>query len=124
MNEHVAKIGRGRGRPTKYDPACLPVVRAVCQMGATIEELADALSTNDTTIYRWRVQHPEFGDAMRVGKEAADAIIERTLYERARAGEQWAITKWLNNRMPREWGSNPADPGPTNVNIDARQQVI
>jgi hypothetical protein len=94
-------------------------------MGATVDEIAEFVKVDRATIHRWMLVHPEFCDAMRIGREAADARVERTLYEKAVAGEAWAVTKWLNNRMPREWGSNPADPGGASVNIiDARQQVI
>ena len=63
---------------------------------------------------------------MRIGREAADARVERALYERALAGEAWAVNKWLNNRMPKEWGGRPADEAePSTVSnlIDARRIV-
>jgi hypothetical protein len=70
--------------------------------------------------------HPEFCNAIRVGKAAADARVERTLYECAVAGEAWAVNKWLNNRMPKEWGgrrSDEAEPSTVSNLIDARRIV-
>ena len=63
---------------------------------------------------------------MRIGREAADARVERALYERALAGEAWAVNKWLNNRMPKEWGGHrgdePQQSNETNL-FDARRIV-
>jgi hypothetical protein len=71
--------------------------------------IADFLEVDRVTIYRWGLVHPEFCNAMRIGKETADARVERTLYDRAVAGEAWAVNKWLNNRMPKEWGGHRGD---------------
>lgn len=125
MNQHVTKPTGGR--PTKYDPSIIPEVRAWCQKGATTQEIADFLEVDRVTIYRWGLVHPEFCNAMRIGKQAADARVERTLYECAVAGEAWAVNKWLNNRMPKEWGgrrSDEAEPSTVSNFIDARRIVL
>jgi hypothetical protein len=94
-------------------------------MGATVDDLAGFLDVDRATIHRWMLVHPEFCDAMRIGREAADARVERALYERALAGEAWAVNKWLNNRMPKEWGGHRGDEpqATTNMTIDARRIV-
>jgi hypothetical protein len=86
------------------------------------------LDVDRAMIHRWMLVHPEFCDAMRIGREAADARVERALYEKAVAGEAWAVNKWLNNRMPMEWGGrSPDEPLPSTVTanlIDARRLVL
>ena len=125
MNDHVIVAKSQGGRPTKYDPSVIPEVRSWCQMGATVDDLAGFLDVDRATIHRWMLVHPEFCDAMRIGREAADARVERALYERALAGEAWAVNKWLNNRMPKEWGGHRGDEpqATTNMTIDARRIV-
>ena len=128
MNDHVIVAKSQGGRPTKYDPSVIPEVRSWCQMGATVDDLAGFLDVDRATIHRWMLVHPKFCDAMRIGREAADARVERALYEKAVAGEAWAVTKWLNNRMPKEWGGrSPDEPLPSTVTanlIDARRLVL
>ena len=125
MNDHVIVAKSQGGRPTKYDPSVIPEVRSWCQMGATVDDLAGFLDVDRATIHRWMLVHPEFCDAMRIGREAADARVERALYEKAVAGEAWAVNKWLNNRMPKEWGGHRGDEpqATTNMTIDARRIV-
>jgi hypothetical protein len=124
MNEITSKP-KG-GRPTKYDPGVVNEVRAWCQMGATIPEVANFLGVEPKTVSRWMVAHAEFGQAMRVGREFADARMERALYEKGLHGDIGAMTKWLNNRKPAEWGGHSADLAPVQtVNIiDARKLVL
>jgi hypothetical protein len=127
MNDHVIVAKSQGGRPTKYDPSVIPEVRSWCQMGATVDDLAGFLDVDRATIHRWMLVHPEFCDAMRIGREAADARVERALYEKAVAGEAWAVNKWLNNRMPKEWGgrrSDEAEPSTVTNFIDPRRIVL
>lgn len=117
-----------RGRPTIYDPTCVELVRKLCRLGATDHEVADVLGVDTATLYRWRHQHEEFCDALKVGKAAYDERVERALYARAGgytyeaeevaviAGEivRYKIVKhvppdtgaamaWLKNRRPDAW---------------------
>ena len=55
----------------------------MCRLGATDEELAEHFKVCVRTIYRWRNTHEEFALAVVVGKEHADARVERALYSRA-----------------------------------------
>ena len=70
-------------RPTKYKPEFCKKARALCQRGATDIELADAFEVSLATIYRWRNSEPEFCEAVKAGKDAADDRVERSLYQRA-----------------------------------------
>lgn len=105
----------------------------LCERGATDEELAQAFDVSTRTIYRWKNAHPEFCQAISVGKEAADARVERSLYQMATgtyvkqqqavkvktgqyteeikivevetfmAPEVPAAQFWLKNRRPEQW---------------------
>lgn len=54
-----------------------------CEFGATDDELADFFKVHRSTIYRWKLIHPEFCDAVKTGKTAADERVERSLYQKA-----------------------------------------
>lgn len=118
------------GRPTDYDPECLELVRKVAKLGATDVEIADILGVTATTLYRWRHAHPEFCEALKLGKREADDRVEKSLYHRAVGYKHDAVKIfmpagasepvyapyiehfppdtaaafiWLKNRRPDEW---------------------
>lgn len=71
------------GRPTDYQPEFAAQARKLCEFGATDIELADFFEVNVSTIYRWRNSHEEFCEAVKVGKDACDDRVERSLFQRA-----------------------------------------
>lgn len=118
------------GRPPKYQPDYAEKAKKLCLLGATDDQLADFLEVDVRTIYRWKHDHAEFCDALRAGKEEADARVVRSLYQRAVGYEQddvkifmpagasnpvyapftakiapdtTAAIFWLKNRNPGEW---------------------
>jgi hypothetical protein len=120
----------GRGRPTKYDHKYVKFAKTLAELGATDENLADAFDVGVETIRRWGIIYPEFWGAIRVGKDAANKRVERSLYERANgynyeavkifmpAGAKQPVVVhyvehcppdvgaafiWLKNRDPERW---------------------
>lgn len=71
------------GRPTKYAPSMLPQARQAAELGATDREIAILLGIDEATLYRWKHVHPEFCEALKVGKEKADDRVEQSLYRKA-----------------------------------------
>src|SRR6185437_6128000 len=119
-----------RGRPSTYLPEHAERAYAMAQQGATDQEMAEALGIASSTFYEWRHLHPEFAEATRLGKEACDERVERSLYHRAigyshpavkifmpagaehpvyapyiehHAPETAAASLWLRNRQPEKW---------------------
>jgi hypothetical protein len=66
-----------------YKPEFVDQARNMCRLGATDDELAEHFEVCVRTIYRWRNTHEEFAEAVVIGKEHADARVERALYSRA-----------------------------------------
>lgn len=116
------------GRPSKYKPEYVEQARKLCELGATERELADFFEVGERTLLRWRNANQEFADAVRIGKERADARVEQSLYRKALGytfdsvkifQHQGAVVEaryvehvppdtvacifWLKNRKPREW---------------------
>lgn len=71
------------GRPTDYDPSFCQIAADACARGATMEELSEILGVNQRTVYRWRAQHADFCQALKIGREMADERVGFSLYERA-----------------------------------------
>jgi hypothetical protein len=123
----LVKPCRGRRLPN-FRPEFADQARKLCQLGATDIELADFFDVAPETISAWRATHKEFSAAMRIGSEAANDRVERSLYQRACGyerdafriingkngvirvpyrehvpGDVTAQKKWLCNRMPHKW---------------------
>src|SRR6266851_4743243 len=72
------------GRPTIYRPELATLARKLALLGATDQEMADALGIDQGTLDRWKTRHKEFCIAIQHGKIRADAEIAQSLYNRAR----------------------------------------
>ena len=116
------------GRPTDYRKEYAEQAYKLCLLGATNDELADFFDVATSTIHYWRNNFPQFSDAIKRGKEKADAEVAQSLYRRALGysheeekvfnnnGEivthitnkhyppdTAAAFIWLKNRQPNKW---------------------
>ena len=116
-------------RPSKFKPEFVEQARKLANLGATDREIAGFFEVDERTINRWKGDHPEFCQSLKVGKEAADDRVEQALYRRAigyshdalkiavnaqgevtqvpyveqHAPDTTAAIFWLKNRKPGEW---------------------
>lgn len=117
------------GRPTKYRKEYDEQARKLCLLGYTDAKLADFFGVCEATISNWKIDHPSFLEALKAGKDNADAELAQTLYDRAKGGKRivkqkvadgaivdleeelppdtTAIIFWLKNRQPNLWRNNP-----------------
>jgi hypothetical protein len=121
------------GRPTVYKPENAEIARHACTLGASNETLAERFEVSRRTIDNWIATIPEFGDAVRHGREVADDSVVAALYARATGMERKSIKVvegegapvttthtvqslpdvracmfWLRNRRPAQWRENRA----------------
>lgn len=120
--------GNKGGRPTKFRPEFIVQAAKLAALGATDREVAEFFDVDERTLNRWKHQHQEFCQSLKVGKEAADERVEQSLYRRAIGYTQddthfssyegvvtqtpyvkqvppdtTAAIFWLKNRKPAEW---------------------
>ncbi|HXS93043.1 MAG TPA: hypothetical protein VN736_00470 [Candidatus Limnocylindrales bacterium] len=72
-----------RGRPSKYREDFPSQATRFCRLGATNENLAELFEVTISTIGKWLSEIPEFSDAVKAGREIADAKVADALYHRA-----------------------------------------
>lgn len=126
------KAAKKTGRPSKYRKEFVEQGAKLTRMGATDAQLADFFKVTLSTLYLWKVQHQEFSEALRRGKDEVDAQVEQSLFRRAmgythdseklfqsfgkvvRAQTQehyppdvTAMIFWLKNRQPEKWREKP-----------------
>ena len=124
----ASRSGAVMGRPPKYQDDFARQAERLCKLGATDKDLAEFFKVTTVTIWRWRSEHEEFCNALRVGKGFPDERVVRSLYQRAIgysfdsekimqhngeavrvpytehvAPDPVACKMWLINRMPNEW---------------------
>ena len=51
--------------------------------GLTIKDIAKNAGVGVSTLNEWRTKYPPIGEALRVGKDAADRVVENALYKSA-----------------------------------------
>lgn len=138
------------GRPKKYRQEYARQAAKLCEMGATDIDLADFFGVSVRTIYRWRNEFEEFCHALKVGKEAPDDIVERSLYQRAVGyshpeidirvvnneivkteilkhypPDTKAALAWLYNRRPKDWHPSPdANSGADEALLEALKRIV
>lgn len=86
--ETVSETPKGKGRPTKFMPEYVAVSVKLYDKGWTDEEVADFFDVSVRTLYRWQVDHEDFCQAVKMGKESPDNRAERALFHRA-VGFEW-----------------------------------
>lgn len=117
------------GRPSKYKPEFAEQAKQLTDLGATDRELAVFFKVAESTLNLWKLEHHEFSESLKLGKEMADRRVEQSLYHRARGYSHEAVkilmTKdgdvyreeyvehyppdttacifWLKNRQPQLW---------------------
>jgi hypothetical protein len=70
---------RFSGAPSKYKPEFAKIAETLCALGFTDRQLADYFKVSESTILAWRLKHPEFAEAVRIGKDITDAEVERAV---------------------------------------------
>jgi hypothetical protein len=83
LGNQRARGNGGGGRKSVYTPRLAAVARKCCERGLTDFEIADVLDVSPATLYRWKLQYPNFARVFKLGKAAADDRVERSLYSRA-----------------------------------------
>lgn len=119
---------RGRGRPTKYEPAFCDQARRLAMLGMTNAEMAAFFEIGDATLDRWLAEHDDFRGAVMAGRVDADARVAESLFKRAIGYSHSAVkimqfqgsvireeyvehyppdtgaaTLWLKNRQGARW---------------------
>lgn len=70
-------------KPNLYEDGFLEQAYKYCLLGATNRDLADLFSVHIDTIDRWIEGRAGFADALRAGRDIADANVAKSLYRRA-----------------------------------------
>lgn len=93
------------GRPTKYDPAYCEAVIEHMRDGASLTSFAASIMVARSTINEWIDNHPEFSEAVKIGKAVCAAwweTVNRGL-AMGEAGNATSCIFGLKNMAPDDW---------------------
>lgn len=76
------KVNKG-GRPSEFDPAYCEKAEKLCLLGVKDTDLAFYFNVSEQTFNVWKKKHPELVEALKKGKDDADANVGKSLYQRA-----------------------------------------
>src|SRR5271169_2275701 len=72
------QYAKGNKSKNKYKPECAETARKLCaQCGFIDIQLAEWFGVTEKTVNNWKLAHPEFAEALRVGKAETDDLVER-----------------------------------------------
>ncbi len=117
------RFAKGNKSKNKYKSEYAETARKLCAQCGYIEiQLAEWFDVTEKTINNWKLTHPDFAEALRVGKAETDDLVERAtvqhicgyyvevdemdrfgdvkLIRKWVAGNPHAGIKWLNARRP------------------------
>lgn len=137
------------GRPTDYDESMNEQVMKLCLLGMTDEEISQFLEIETSTFYLWKKKYPKFSEAIKKGKEDADAEVAHKLFRRAsgyshpethvsNVGGEIVLTPlekhyppdtaaafiWLKNRRPKTWRDKQEIEHSGNVGSDMSEDKV
>jgi transposase-like protein len=73
-------------RPTDYKPEYCKIAAEYIAEGHSMESLAWKLGVIRQTVYNWKEIYPEFAEAVDVGFDGRQAMVESTLRDNAQQG--------------------------------------
>lgn len=119
---------RTGGRPPLWDDRNVEIAHGLAKLGATDLDVAQAFGVSVRTVHRWKLDYPQFEEALRLGKDEANDLVEKSLFKRATGytfdsekivstggvvqrvetmehvpPDTTAAIFWLKNRKPDDW---------------------
>lgn len=121
-------------RPSLYKEEYTKLAYKLALLGSTDKELADIFEVAESTFSKWKVDFPELSEALKKGKDEADSMVVKSLFNRANGfhkeeteeimykGEIVELKRkkyyppdvtaciyWLKNRQRDKWGDRKED---------------
>ena len=92
------------------EPENLVLLHGWKMQGLTDEQIADKIGIAHRTFERWKAEHSQIRQAIKVGKEVANFVIENELYKKAKSGNVTAMIFYLKNNYRDKYTDDVTDP--------------
>lgn len=91
-------------------PENLTLLEGWKRNGLTDEQIAHNMAIAPRTLWRWETQHDQICQALKVGREQANFIVERELFKKALNGNTTAMIFWLKNNWRDKYNDSELSP--------------
>lgn len=91
----------------KYETHVEPYMDLIKSMridGFKEEDIADRLGIGHSTWYKYKNEHVELVEALKISKECLISQLEQTLFQKALEGNPTLLIFALKNLHPKKWG--------------------
>lgn len=91
-------------------PEKLVLLQGWARNGLTDEQIAQNVGVRRETIYDWKKKYPNISNALKIGREQANFIIEGKLFSKASHGNVTAMIFWLKNNWRDKYNDSTLSP--------------
>lgn len=91
-------------------PEKLVLLQGWKRNGLTDEEIAKNIGISRKTLSEWKSKYRNIGDALKIGKQQANFIVENKLFKRAKDGNVTAMIFWLKNNWRDKYNDSTLGP--------------
>ena len=92
------------------EPENLVLIEGWKRNGLTDDQIAKNMGVSPRTLAYWKNDHLQILQALKVGKESANLIVERELFRKAVKGNTTAIIFWLKNNWRDKYNDSELSP--------------
>lgn len=85
--------------------------------GLTDEQIAQNIGVSARTLERWKKDHSQIRQALKMGKQHANFIIENELFRKAKDGNVTAMIFYLKNNWKDKYGDFPIQQADSNQKL-------
>ena len=78
--------------------------------GLTDEQIAHNMGISMYTLSRWKGKYKQIGQALKVGREVTNFIVENKLFQKAIEGNTTAMIFWLKNNWRDKYNDSELSP--------------
>lgn len=92
---------------SKYESHVKPnmnVIKSMRADGYKEEDIADYLGIAHSTWYKYKNEHSELVEALKISKQILIADLEQTMFQKALEGNPTLLIFALKNLHPKKWG--------------------
>lgn len=99
------------GRYQKWlEPENLLLLQGWKRDGLTDEQIAEKIGISPRTLERWKNNHSQICQVLKMGKEQANFIIENELFKKAKNGNVTAMIFYLKNNWRDKYNDSQLSP--------------
>lgn len=96
-----------RGKYEEWlEPNNLLLIRGWKRNGLTNDEIASNIGISRKTLQEWASRFSDIRDALKIGKEQANFLIENKLFSKAMNGNTTAMIFWLKNNWREKYNDS------------------